>query len=305
MNSLRKRKLQGLRKQQGLTLIELMVASTLGLTVIAGMYTLLTVNKESIRILSNVSLAQEKANFALSVMAEDLQMAGWPGVYDPNGTNPYGEISNGTHNQFNSTGRFDTLVVSRRGRVGIPGHPDPLLAQNELDCVGDAIVPGQVLVHRYSVNAITQELICTSLPSGKSQAIIRNVEAFKVLYGVDTLAGPCPNLVPGASARDSAAECMFPTAYVPGSQLQTVLTTAATTFADQSQLRPVKTIRLGIAVSTEDTDIISRVSSITKSHIDMFGMHYGHNFNGSKFDEGRVLKYSLRTVSMRQAMRGP
>lgn len=307
MNTLRKRKPQGLRKQQGLTLVELMVASVLGLTLIGGMYSLLTVNKNSIRILSNVSLAQEKANFALSVMTEDLQMAGWPGVYDPNGTDPYGDRNNNTHNLFNSTGRFDTLVVSRRGRVAIPGSPNPLLAQNELDCVGDPIVPGQVLVHRYSVNATTQELICESLPSGKKQTIIKNVEGFKVLYGVDTSAGPCPNIAPGASARDAAAECMRPTYYVEGSLLKDELDKAAesTVFDDQSQLRPVKTIRLGIAVSTEDTDIISRTLSITKSHFHLMNMHYGHNYNGSKFDEGRVIKYSLRTVALRQAMRGP
>jgi prepilin-type N-terminal cleavage/methylation domain-containing protein len=305
MNTLSKRKLQGLRKQLGFTLVELMVASVLGLTVVGGMYTLLSVNKNSIRILSNVSLAQEKANFALSVMAEDLQMAGWPGVYDPNGTDPYGDRGNSTYAQFNSTGRFDTLVVSRRGRVAIPGDPNPLLAQNELDCVGDAIVPGQVLVHKYSVNPLTKELICESLPSGKKQTIIKDVEGFKVLYGVDTSRGPCPNIAPGASARDAAAECMRPTVYVNGSGLKAELDQAAITFVEQSQLRPVKTIRLGIAVSTEDTDIISRNQSTTQNHFHMLGFGYHHNINGSVFNEGRVIKYSIRTVALRQAMRGP
>jgi len=292
-------------KQFGFSLIELLVAFALGITVIGGMYTLFSVNKESIRILSNVSLAQEKANFALEVMAEDVQMAGWPGVFDPPASDPFGDRANGTYGQFEASPRFDTFVVSRRGRVAIPSSPNPLLAQNELDCVGDPIIPGQALVHRYFVDPATKELICQSLPSGEMQTIIGNVEGFKVLYGVDTVVGPCVNLPADISTRDASAECMRPTTFVDGDALAATLLQAATDFNEPSQLRPVKAIKLGIVVSTEESNIIDRDLGLTKSHFHLLGQHYGHNFQGANFNEGRVLKYSMRTVNLRQALRGP
>src|SRR5690606_5937725 len=124
------------------------------------------------------------------------------------------------------------------------------------------IVPGQPLVHRYFVNATTKELICQSLPSGQMQTIIGNVEGFKVMYGVDMQAGPCVNIEPGTSARDASAECMRPTAYVRTSQLAVALTAAAAAFNEPSQLRPVKTIKLAIAVSTEETNVINVAQGI-------------------------------------------
>jgi len=105
-------------KQFGFSLIELLVASALGITVIGGMYTLFSVNKESIRILSNVSLAQEKANFALEVMAEDVQMAGWPGVFDPTASDPFGDRANGTYGQFEVSPRFGPFVGQWRWPIG-------------------------------------------------------------------------------------------------------------------------------------------------------------------------------------------
>lgn len=295
------KKQPNISKQRGLTLVELMVASALGITVIGGMYSLFTVNKESVRALTNISQAQEKANFALEVMAEDVQMAGWPGVFDPSATDPFGDRRNGTYLQFTETTKYDTFVVSRLGRMAVPGATDPLLAQNELDCVGNPIVPGQPLVHRYFVNAATKELICQSLPSGQMQTLIGNVEGFKVMYGIDTQEGPCVNIEAGTSARDASAECMRPTVYVPTSQLAATLTTAATAFNEPSQLRPVKTIKLAIAVSTEETNVISVAQGITQGHFHLFNTHY----SGSATNQGRATRISQRTVGLRQAMRGP
>lgn len=301
----RMRKSPSLEKQTGFTLIELMIASALGIGLIGGMYTLFTVNKESVRVLSNVSLAQQKANFALNIMAEDVKMAGWPGVFDPSATDPFGDRRNNTYQQFAEGTRYDTFVVSRLGRAAIPGDPDPLLAQNELDCVGNPIVPGQPLVHRYFVNAATKELICQSLPSGQQQTIIGNVEGFKVMYGVDTQSGPCASVAPGTSPRDAAAECMRPTLYTGAAGLANALITATAAFNEASQLRPVKTIRFAIAVSTEETDIIDRALGISKTHFHLMNQHYANAYEGSLFNEGRAVRVSERTVGLRQAMRGP
>lgn len=300
-----KKQSKGLVKQSGFTLIELMVASALGVVVIGGMVTLFTVNKESVRLLSNISTAQEKANFALELMAEDAQMAGWPGVFDPAGSDPFGIRANGTYGQFATTQRFDTFVVSRRERVAIPGHPDPLKAQNEMDCVGNVIPTGQGLVHRYFVDPVTQNLICQSLPSGEMQTIIGNVEGFKVLYGIDTTQGPCTQINPDLSIRDAGAECMAPTLYLSGNDLAAALTNAALVFGDPSHLRPIKTIKLAIAVSTEETQVINPALGIARSNFSLLGQAYANGQQGSDFSQGRVIKYSLRTVALRQALRGP
>lgn len=302
--------IKSMPRQMGFTLIELMIASILGLMVIGGMYTLFAINKETIRVQGSLGLAQEQANFALEIIAEDIRMAGWPGVFDPSGTTPFNGAIQDTD------GRYDVLVLSRKGRGADPESTDPLAQNGEVDCVGvirDFNTVSDPLTHRYYVDAATQELRCQSLISGAEVAIIENVEAFQVLYGIDTIPGECADPKdPSLSVQDAGAECMAPTVYVTGDQLVSVIEDAEDDFetagvnvpSNSSNLVPIKTIQLAILVSTDETDIVDQNVAVTQSYF-FLNKAVGHGIDSADYSDGRARRVAMRTVALRQAFRGP
>jgi prepilin-type N-terminal cleavage/methylation domain-containing protein len=297
------------RCERGFTLIELMISSALGLIVVAGMYSLFTVNKGTIRMQSNIGAVYEQGHFALELIAEDLRMSGWPGVFDAAGTEPFGPRDDSYPLFKDSGNKYDTLVVSRRGRTVDPVNSDPLLAMNETDCVGNIIdfnIVNKPLTHIYFVNPVTRELMCESTLSGEAQPMVANVESFQVLYGVDMNSGPCTTPQPNISAKDAAAECMTPTVYVTANELDEALKTALQNLGPgaHSQLIPIKTVRLAIMIATEDDRIIDTELSRDRRYY-LFERYIAHGIQDSQFDDGRIRRVFLKTVVLRQAFRGP
>jgi len=68
-----------IKKQRGLSLIELMIAITLGLFITAGLIQLFISSKQSYRIQENLSRVQENGRFAMELLATDIRMAGYWG----------------------------------------------------------------------------------------------------------------------------------------------------------------------------------------------------------------------------------
>ncbi len=66
-------------KQSGLTLIEIMVALTLSLLLLAGMIQVFQSNKQSYRVQDALSRVQENGRFAIDFISRDLRMAGFQG----------------------------------------------------------------------------------------------------------------------------------------------------------------------------------------------------------------------------------
>ncbi len=274
-------------RSKGFTLIELMIAMTLGVIVIGGMYALFSVNKETIRVQSNLGFAQEQANYALEAIAREARMAGWPGIFSPNPAAPFaGAMSD-------AAGRYDVLVLSRRG---LP-----------FDCTG-AVAPGGFVSHQYYVDNASKELRCLSLNTGDEIAMVDNVEAFQVLYGIDTTTGPCPNIDPSLSLKDANAECMAPTSYVRGDVVRNMMDAANVNFVNAgfdlqpgvADLVPIKTIQLAIVVSTEEPDIIDQAASAAQNYSLL-----SQNIPGATVNDGRGIRVAMRTVALRQAFRGP
>lgn len=70
--------------QRGLSLIELMIAMTLGILIVAGMGTLFMQNKNSYRQDEQIARMQEDARFALNEIVDDIELAGfWSNLHDP------------------------------------------------------------------------------------------------------------------------------------------------------------------------------------------------------------------------------
>ena len=68
-----------LKLQRGLSLIELMIAITLGLVVIAGVGTAYLGGKQSYRVNENLSRMQENARYAFDILSKEIRMAGYYG----------------------------------------------------------------------------------------------------------------------------------------------------------------------------------------------------------------------------------
>ena len=67
--------------QQGLSLIEVVIAMAIGWVVILGVLSLFNANTETYNALQAQTRLQEGANFGLNVIARDLQRAGYRGCY--------------------------------------------------------------------------------------------------------------------------------------------------------------------------------------------------------------------------------
>lgn len=71
------------RLQRGLSLVELMVALTVGLLVVGGMLTIFVQSSRTNREMSQLVQQMENGRFALQVLREDLWLAGYWGEYNP------------------------------------------------------------------------------------------------------------------------------------------------------------------------------------------------------------------------------
>jgi type IV pilus assembly protein PilW len=69
------------RKQQGLSLIELMISITLGLLILAGLTTVFVTSSESQRELQRSAQQIENGRYAMDVLTQDLHHAGFYGRY--------------------------------------------------------------------------------------------------------------------------------------------------------------------------------------------------------------------------------
>jgi type IV pilus assembly protein PilW len=128
-----------LRKQHGLTLIELMVAMIIGLVLIAGVVQIYLSTKQSYRLQENLGRMQENARFALDFISYDARMAGYRGCAGPDTP-----LTNTLNNNTSFAWNFRTAVQGfSRSADGnwTPGTPPTVIAN-------DAVVDSDVLVTR-------------------------------------------------------------------------------------------------------------------------------------------------------------
>ena len=72
-------------RQRGFSLVELMVAMTIGLAVLAGIGYMYIESRQSFRSMDNLSRMQESARYALEIMSRDIRMAGYRGCASSSG----------------------------------------------------------------------------------------------------------------------------------------------------------------------------------------------------------------------------
>jgi type IV pilus assembly protein PilW len=86
--------------QRGFSLVELMVAMTIGLIVLAGIGYMYIESRRSFTSMDNLSRMQENGRYALEIMARDIRMAGYRGCSSSSGAF-YNTLNNSTDSAYN------------------------------------------------------------------------------------------------------------------------------------------------------------------------------------------------------------
>lgn len=155
-----------IQKTKGFTLIEYMVAITIGLILLAGVGTFFLGMKKSTQAQNGISELQENGRFALYFLTNEIQMAGWK--------EPDFIIGASTANYIDMTGTSDGGAANASDSLRIRYESD-------VDCLGNTAAGG-IATNRFFVE--DGQLKCES--AGTSQPIISGVEVAHFLYGVDT-----------------------------------------------------------------------------------------------------------------------
>lgn len=165
-------------RQQGLTLIEIMVALVISLFLLAGLLQLFISLQVSAKVQENLSRVQENGRYALDYISRLTRLAGsrsrfnierglsfkevFPSVQAVQGTNNGGPNSS------------DTMTVAFEGEG--PGQGDVR------DCVNAQVGENATASNVLSISN-SNSLQCVS--GGQTQPIVDNVENMQILYGVN------------------------------------------------------------------------------------------------------------------------
>lgn len=167
--------------QKGFSLIELMIATALGIFLSAAMISLFVGSKQSYRLNENMSRLQENARFAVSFMSRDIRMTGYHACVTAI------ERDDAVSGQ-NNTGLNDSDTIS-------------VLWQSNACDVADVIV---TTVYSIQTGANGGPALFRSV-DGVSQELVEGIEDLQILYGEDTDNDKVPNyFVDAASVTDMA-----------------------------------------------------------------------------------------------------
>ena len=206
--------------QQGLTLLELMVALVLGLLIVAAGLAVFLNAQRSMGFQTSMGDIQQNANFGLSMLTQDLRHANLntPSAQRVNnklvGSGIVFVNTNLPNAVTTNTAKLLTIQGTKENKIGVDATKgeasDQLTMQfmpdvrgtDQFDCEGNAMVAGRTYVYRYYVDKLPNNqqiagsldrfgLYCDSgfyVDSSNSvvglgangQLIIQNVDAFKV-----------------------------------------------------------------------------------------------------------------------------
>lgn len=119
---------------RGFSLIELMIAMTIGFIVLAGIGFVYLESRSSFRSMENLSRMQESARYALDMMARDIRMAGYRGCASANVT-----VHNALNRSAESAYNFDLPMT---GYDAVPGGWNPSLPTDSGGLSGLNILSG-------------------------------------------------------------------------------------------------------------------------------------------------------------------
>jgi type IV pilus assembly protein PilW len=176
-----------LRRQQGVTLIELMVSMLISLIILGAVSVILMGSGAMRRTDDELSRIQENGRYALELMGRAIRQAGYR--LDPDPAKPLGATLAAPNGVPFIEGTVSTLVV-RHDPAHVPNAVNPYEG-SELDCSGarvgsnNAVNTNTNLVV-YTFTIVGTQLMCTPA-NGAATVIVDGVEAMQIEYGIDPL----------------------------------------------------------------------------------------------------------------------
>lgn len=183
---------RNIRTQQlGLTLVELMVAMTLGLLVLLAVGSIYIGSRQTFRMQEDNARLQETGRYALEVMGRSIRQAGfWNMPINPAAT-ATAFVGTPITGADGAAGASDTVTVQYDGLTG------------NRDCEGTTA--NAVITDAYRLTG--NNLVCDGVdPDAAFQPLVSDIEDVQVLYGIDTTPTDNVQSVGQYKAAPTAAE---------------------------------------------------------------------------------------------------
>lgn len=176
--------------QRGFTLVELMIAMTIGLVMLLAVGTVFTSSHQVSRVQEDNARIQESGRFALEIIGRNIKQAGHTEIpFTGFKVGFAGAAITGTDGTLGDPNAADTLIVQYDGAAG------------DRDCEGSAVTAASavaaagIIQNYFNLDAPNAQLQCQgsigASPAAPASAVagqplLENIEDFQVLYGIDT-----------------------------------------------------------------------------------------------------------------------
>ena len=161
------------RAQRGLSLIELMVAITISLILMAGVGQIYIGTKASYNLQNGLGRLQENARYALDILAHNIGQAGY--TTSALGLDSFNSAESKENESENATMGFTQASGTASDTIEIN-------YASATDCLGNAT--GGTATDRYYIAGST--LMCLGNGSATAGALADGIDNMQVLYGEDT-----------------------------------------------------------------------------------------------------------------------
>lgn len=175
--------------QAGLSLVELMIAMTLGLIVLAGVLSLFLTNKQSYTLENAVARVQEGGRFSLDFMRPTLRQAGYTGcggqdMWSDSGMNllnSTGDIFDFSHAILGydysgtSAGNSYTIAADLPTAASAASNWSPALPTDVWTAISSKIIPGSDVI---MIHAVNPGGISVQPPSGNGGGSAGNIKVY-------------------------------------------------------------------------------------------------------------------------------
>lgn len=174
-------------RQLGLSLVEMMVGTVLGLIIVSAVFNMYAGNSRSSRFTDGLQTMQENGHHGVSVLQRSFRIAG------------YAPVSAADEDQlaaFDIANSSDTSIT--------------IQAQQPYDCNGtETTTTDGVAVNTYTLDTQRQQLTCTGNAGKTTMPIVDGVEEFRVLYGVDEDGDPSTSTPQRYVSYDSSLQAQY------------------------------------------------------------------------------------------------
>ncbi len=214
------------RHQQGFTLIELMIALTLGLVISAAVIQVMISNNATERLNRALAATQENGRFVVSRLRQELLMTG---RYDPLSADLNTDVDIAIESAFvvnspvplpgdfiaapakgaidGANGASDTLMVALQAFEDCRGLKHGYGTDEEFFVVNEYFLDGTSLMCRgFDGRVLRGQKVATGNDADKAYVILDDVYSFQVVYGVTE----------GFSTTDNSAR---PVQFIPANEL--------------------------------------------------------------------------------------